>query len=196
MFDEATGLEIFNGEAVTPGITLSLGHAADNNYRFDGFYSGTTADDITTPVSGTTIQMPAADLWLSARFTYVAPAPDPEPEPEPTVYYTVTRPEVEGATTDPVAGSYEVEAWSTFRFYLTTDTAYSESQPVVTTDRGETLTPRSSDGAYLVKYVRSDVDVFIDGLFPNNPVANESITDPHATSASALPRIWTEPSVL
>ena len=196
VFDEATGLEIFNGEAVTPGITLSLGHAADNNYRFDGFYSGTTADDITTPVSGTTIQMPAADLWLSARFTYVAPAPDPEPEPEPTVYYTVTLPEVEGATTDPVAGSYEVEAWSTFRFYLTTDTAYSESQPVVTTDRGETLTPRSSDGAYLVKYVRSDVDVFIDGLFPNNPVANESITDPHATSASALPRIWTEPSVL
>lgn len=199
VFDEATGLEIFNGEAVTPGITLSLEYAADNNYRFNGFFYGTTAGDVTTPVPGTSIQMPDENLWLSARFTYVAPAPDPEPEPEPEptpVYYTVTLPEVEGAVTDPVAGSYEVEAWSTFRFYLTTDTAYSESQPVVTTDRGETLTPRSSDGAYQVKYVRSDVEVFIDGLFPNNPVANESITDPHSAAASALPRIWTEPSAL
>ena len=192
VFDPVVGQYLFDREAVTPDITLSLEYAAANNYRFDGFFYGLTADDVTTPVSGTTIPMPAADLWLRARFTYEAP----EPEPEPTVYYTVTLPEVEGATTDPVAGSYEVEAWSTFRFYLTTDTAYSESQPVVTTDRGETLTPRSSDGAYLVKYVRSDVEVFIDGLFPNNPVANESITDPHAASDSALPRIWTEPSAL
>ncbi len=192
VFDPAVGQYLSDGEAVTPDITLSLEYAAANNYRFDGFFYGLTADDVTTPVSGTTLPMPAADLWLRARFTYEAP----EPEPEPTVYYTVTLPEVEGATTDPVAGSYEVEAWSTFRFYLTTDTAYSESQPVVTTDRGETLTPRSSDGAYLVKYVRSDVEVFIDGLFPNNPVANESITDPHAAADSALPRIWTEPSAL
>ena len=192
VFDPAVGQYLFDREAVTPDITLSLEYAAANNYRFDGFFYGLTANDVTTPVSGTTIPMPAADLWLRARFTYEAP----EPEPEPTVYYTVTLPEVEGATTDPVAGSYEVEAWSTFRFYLTTDTAYSESQPVVTTDRGETLTPRSSDGAYLVKYVRSDVEVFIDGLFPNNPVANESITDPHSAADSALPRIWTEPSAL
>ncbi|WP_455638102.1 hypothetical protein [Parabacteroides sp.] len=199
VFAPAVRQYLFDGDAVTPGITLLLEAAAADNYRFDGIYSGTTADAITNKVSGTTIPMPTTDLWLKAIFTCVVPPLDPEPEPEPDptpVYYTVTLPEVEGATTDPVAGSYEVEAWSTFRFYLTTDTAYSESQPVVTTDRGETLTPRSSDGAYLVKYVRSDVEVFIDGLFPNNPVANESITDPHAAADSALPRIWTEPSVL
>ena len=190
VFDEATGLDILDGYAVTPGIPLSLGAAAANNYRFDGFFSGTTADDVTTPVSGTTIPMPAADLWLSARFTYVAPPPPP------TVYHTVTLPAVEGAVTNPRPGSYTIEAGRTFRFYLTLDTAYSESQPVVTTDRGETLTARSSDGAYLLKNVLGDVEIYIDGLYPNLPVANESITDPHAADRSALPRIWTEPSAL
>lgn len=180
---------ISDGDAVTPGITLSLGAAAANNYRFDGFFYGTTAGDVTTPVSGTTIPMPATDLWLSARFIYVAPPP-------PTVYHTVTLPAVEGAVTNPRPGSYTVEAGRTFRFYLTLDTAYSESQPVITTDRGETLMPRNGDGAYLVKFIHSDVEVFIDGLFPNNPVANESITDPHTADRSALPRIWTEPSAL
>ncbi|RDU47417.1 hypothetical protein DWU89_19745 [Parabacteroides acidifaciens] len=190
VFDEATGLDILDGYAVTPGITLSLKPSAANNYRFDGIYSGTTADDVTTPVSGTTIPMPAADLWLSAHFTYVAPPPPP------TVYHTVTLPAVEGAVTNPRPGSYTIEAGRTFRFYLTLDTAYSESQPVVTTDRGETLTARSSDGAYLLKNVLGDVEIYIDGLYPNLPVANESITDPHAADRSALPRIWTEPSAL
>ena len=112
------------------------------------------------------------------------PEPEPEPEPMPTVYYTVTLPAVEGATTDPAAGTYEVESWSTFRFYLTLDTAYSESQPVVTTSRYETLAPRSSDGAYLLKYVRNDVEVYIDGIVKNpDPVANETIEVPS-------PKVW------
>lgn len=110
------------------------------------------------------------------------PEPEPEPEPMPTVYYTVTLPAVEGAITDPAAGTYEVESWSTFRFYLTLDTAYSESQPVVTTSRYETLAPRSSDGAYQVKYVRNDVEVYIDGIVKNpDPVANETLATVPAT---------------
>ena len=114
-----------------------------------------------------------------------APTPPPKPDPEPTpptVYYTVTLPAVEGAITDPAAGTYEVESWSTFRFYLTLDTAYSESQPVVTTSRYETITPRSSDGAYQVKYVRNDVEVYIDGIVKNpDPVANETLATVPAT---------------
>ena len=88
---------------------------------------------------------------------------------------------MEGAITDPAAGTYEVESWSIFRFYLTLDTAYSESQPVVTTSRYETLAPRSSDGAYLLKYVRNDVEVYIDGIVKNNPVANETLATVPAT---------------
>lgn len=97
------------------------------------------------------------------------------PDPEPT-YYTVTLPSVEGAATDPVAGSYDVESWDNFRFYLTLDADYNQSVPVVTTDRGETITPRTSDGAYIVKYVRSDLVISIGGIVKNPPpVANAEI---------------------
>lgn len=117
------------------------------------------------------------------------PTPDPNPVPDPTpVYYTVTLPALEGATTDPVAGDYEVESWSSFRFYLTLDKDYDQSVPVVTTSRGETIEPRTSDGAYLVKYVRSAVTISIAGIQKNTDVANETI--------EAGVKVWTEPSAL
>lgn len=111
----------------------------------------------------------------------VQPKSDPDPGPVeppyvPPVYYTVALPAVEGAVTDPVAGDYDVESWSTFRFYLTLDEDYNQSQPVVTTDRGDVIPPRSSDGAYLVKFVRSDVAITISGVVKNpDPVANAEI---------------------
>ena len=98
---------------------------------------------------------------------------------------------MEGATTDPAAGTYSVEAKESFRFFLTLDEAYSQSQPVVITDRGETITPCTSDGAYIVKTVHSDVSISIAGIVENDPVANESIAAP----SDAL-RIWTEPGTL
>lgn len=107
------------------------------------------------------------------------PPTPPEPTPEPTVFYTVTLPSVEGTTTDPIAGTYEVESWSSFIFYLHLDQPNEQAQPIVTTDRGETLTPRTSDGAYVVKYVRSDITVMIDGI----AVANETI-------AATATKVW------
>lgn len=111
--------------------------------------------------------------------------PPYEPPYEPSVEtYTVILPSVEGAATDPAAGEYEVEAWGSFRFYLTLDKGYDQSEPVVTTDRGETITPRSSDGAYIVKYVRTDMEIFINGIVKNpDPVANEKIE-------TGRPKIW------
>lgn len=101
--------------------------------------------------------------------------PPVEPE-EPTVYYTVTLPSVDGVTTDPVAGDYKVEAWDSFRFYLTIGKDYDQSKLVVTTSRHETIEPRSSDGAYIIKYVRTDVEIRIDGVVKNpDPVANAEI---------------------
>lgn len=118
------------------------------------------------------------------------PGPDPDPDPTPPpVYYTVTLPAVEGAVTDPVAGSYEVENWSSFRFYLTPDKDYDQSVPVVTTSRGETIEPRSSDGAYIIKYVRTPVVISIAGIEKNTDVANS------ATLEAGL-KVWTEPSAL
>lgn len=102
------------------------------------------------------------------------PDPNPGTEPDPT-YYTVTLPAVEGATTDPVAGSYEVESWSNFRFSLTLAKGYEQSQPVVTTSNGGEIKPSTSDGAYIVS-VRNDMEIYIDGIVKNpDPVGNETI---------------------
>lgn len=168
--------DFLQGDALPSDIFTRSG------YTFQGWY-----DD---PDGGTKVETVTEPQTLYARWKAV-PVPEPEPEPAPTIYYTVTLPFVEGAATDPVAGDYDVESWSTFRFYLTLDTAYSQSQPIVTTDRGETLVPRTSDGAYLVKYVRTDVEVYIDGIEKNNPVANEPIR-----TAAPEPEIWSEDACL
>ena len=167
-----------DGDAVRPGTPLTLSYSTGTDYFFEGFFSGTGQGSVDTPLGGSTVEMPRADLWLRASFRYEAPTP-----PEP-VYYTVTLPSVEGVTTDPAAGSHQVESWDNFRFYLTLDEAYDQSVPVVTTDDGKTITPRTSDGAYVLKYVRSDLSVTISGIVKNPPVANEPV-------ASAATRIFT-----
>lgn len=91
--------------------------------------------------------------------------PDNNPQP---VYYNVTLPDIEGATFDRGAGDHEVEAWSSFIFHLSLAEGYKkDSHPVVTTDRGETIKPRQSDGAYVVGAVRSDVNVSVSGIVPD-----------------------------
>lgn len=157
---------------IANGTVLSITATPDGGYRLKQL----TVDG--SPITGSTHTV-MADATLSAEFelTPVTPPVDPDPTPPvPTVYYTVTLPSVEGAATDPVAGEYEVEAWGNFRFYLTLDKEYDQSEPVITTDRGETITPRNSDGAYIIKYVRNDVEIFIDNIVKNpDPVANETI---------------------
>ena len=136
-----------------------------------------TADG--TPITGTTHTV-TGNVTLSAEFEAKSGGGnegDGGGTTTPTVYHTVTLPAVEGATTDPVAGDYEVEAWSSFRFYLTLNKEYDKSEPVVTTDRSETITPRSSDGAYIIKYIREPIEILIDGIIKNpDPVGNETVT--------------------
>ena len=182
------GIELSDGSKIVSGTLLTLSYTESPNYRFSEYLSGSSADNLRT-LSGNTIQISDADLYLSARFNYEDPTPPPPPAP---IYYSVFLPGVEGAVTDPVAGTYDVESWSTFRFYLTLDADYDESQPVVTTSRGETLQPRTSDGAYLLKNVCTDVEVFIDGIEKNPPpVANEPIR-----AESPEPEIWSEDACL
>ena len=145
---------------------------------------GSVANATYSDIDGTyTFTMPAAATTVSVKFK-ADPEPEPEPDDDdddsgvvtPTVYYTVTLPEVEGATLDPGAGDYDVESWSTFRFYLTLAPEYDQSLPIVTTDRGETIAPHQSDGAYLVKFVRTNVAITIDGIVKNpDPVANDAV---------------------
>lgn len=168
------------------GNDISFTVSPDAGYELDGTPS-VTEDGSGATVSCNesngkyTFMMPAGAVSISATFkepdpVVPDPTPDPDPTPVPPVYYTVSLPAVDGVITDPVAGEYSVEAWSSFRFYLTLDKEYDQSVPVVTTDRFETITPRSSDGAYIVKYVRNDVEISIDGIVKNpDPVANEEL---------------------
>lgn len=120
----------------------------------------------------------------------VDPIVPPVGPSEPEVTYTITLPALEGAATDPAAGDYKVTDWSDFGFLLTLDAAYNQSAPIVTTDRGETIEPRVSDGKYVIKRVRSNVSVSISGIVKNpDPVANEEVSSP------AL-RIYTDEGVL
>lgn len=178
-------ITVNNGEKVMRDTELTItATPSDNTYKLK-----TLTVNSSNFASGATHKV-ADNVTVSATFETesVDPGPiDPDPTPtppQPTVYYTVTLPSVEGVATDPVAGEHEVESWSNFRFYLTLDSAYNQSVPVVTTDRGETLTPRQSDGAYILNQVRSDVEIYISGIVKNpDPVANEAIK---ATAA----KVW------
>ena len=141
-------------------------YAPDGSWQFIPLIAsgGTVQNSIT-------FTMPATEVVV--RFAIHEQAlPDPDPTP---IYYDITLPAVKGAVSDPVAGTYSVEAWDSFKFYLTLDKDYNQSEPVVTTDRGEVLKPRNSDGAYVVSSVRRDITIRIDGIRQNASVANEEI---------------------
>ena len=174
---EGNKTEALDGDKITFTATPA------NGYKLSGLPTVTKAGggNVTVNSEGNnkySFDMPDDAVTIAATFSKDNPDPQPPvtPDPEPTVYYTVALPSVEGATTDPVAGEYEVEAWGSFRFYLTLDKGYDQSEPIITTDRGEAITPRSSDGAYIVKYVRQPVEIRIEGVVKNpDPVANEMI---------------------
>lgn len=163
------------GSSISGGMVLTITATPNTGYDL----ASLKVND-TDFISGETYIV-NSDVKVEATFSKIPPEPDPNPEPGPgpdypITYYSVMLPQVEGITTDPEAGEYEVESWSSFRFYLTLAPEYDQSNPIVTTDRGETITPRASDGAYIVKYVRSNVEIFIDGVVKNpDPVANGTV---------------------
>ena len=137
--------------------------------------------------------MPAADVTVTATFkaSSVPPVnppviPDDPDDPAP-VRYTVTLPTVEGAATDPAAGSYEVESWGNFSFLLTLGEGYRKDSHPVVTARGETLTPNASTGKYIIPNVQSDITVGITGIVKDVATGNESLSDGfHITTSGGL----------
>lgn len=184
---DQNGIDLPSTSKIGAGTELTVTVSGNTKEIGNVIYTqadGTKEIATLSDIDGTyTFTMPAAATTVSVKFK-ADPEPEPEPDDDdddsgvvtPTVYYTVTLPEVEGATLDPGAGDYDVESWSTFRFYLTLAPEYDQSLPIVTTDRGETIAPRQSDGAYLVKYVRTNVAITIDGIVKNpDPVANDAV---------------------
>ena len=196
--DLSAGDAMPSDHTATGQVTLTakpaVAEGADVSYQWQKQENGSWTDvsnpytraavagspDFTTNISGTyrcriTVEKGSVSTTLLTLPATATVNSTPDPDPEPT-YDTVTLPPVEGAATDPVAGSYDVESSDNFRFYLTLDADYNQSVPIVTTSRGETITPRTSDGAYIVKYVHSDLVISIGGIAKNPPpVANAEI---------------------
>ena len=178
--------QAIEGETVTLTVTPAQGYEQETlSYTTDG---GTTET-----ITGTTFVMPAADVTVTATFkaSSVPPVnppviPDDPDDPAP-VRYTVTLPTVEGAATDPAAGSYEVESWGNFSFLLTLGEGYRKDSHPVVTARGETLTPNASTGKYIIPNVQSDITVGISGIVKDVATGNESLTDGfHITTSGGL----------
>lgn len=83
-------------------------------------------------------------------------------------YYDITLPEIEGATTQPEAGTYTVEEGTDFSFTLTLAEGYEQSVPIVTLSDGRTLVP-DNRGQYVISYVDADLTVSITGIEPDIP---------------------------
>lgn len=150
-------------------LTKTEAFAPDGSWRWADLSGSLTATALTFIMPAT-----AVTVRFALEEDTTPDIPDTPDIPE-TVYYTVILPRLEGAVTDPAAGDHQVESDDNFIFYLLLDAAYDQSEPTVTTDGGEILTPRVSDGAYIVKNVRGNVEIFIDGIRRNEATANEAV---------------------
>lgn len=146
-----------------------------------GSASGPTSSSYETKVAGTyrcaiTSKKASTTTTLYTKTAEVTLKSDPDPAP---TKHSVTLPAVTGATTDPVAGVYQVDPGSDFAFSLTLGKDYDQSKPVVKNSRGETITPRTTDGKYVVTSVREDITIQITGIMSNIPtgIAGTEIGD-------------------
>lgn len=160
-------IAVSDQDKVADKTVLTVSGVPASAYTLESITVTPKGGQATTLNNNSTYTMPESEVSFAATFKQQTP-------PEAT-YHSVTLPAVEGATTNPVAGIHQVESWSNFRFTLTLDEEYSQSTPIVTTSRGETILPSVSDGAYEVTYVREPVIISISGIVKNNPVGNVSV---------------------
>lgn len=102
----------------------------------------------------------------------------PPYESDPVITYTVTLPAVEGITTDPVAGDYSVEEYSSFSFTVTVAEGYREQSVPVVKVNGSVFEPADTDGHYKIKFIRSDQSIIVEGILADTPTANETLGTP------------------
>ena len=122
-------------------------------------------------------------IVITASDTKPETPEDPDPDPEEPVYYTVSLPQIEGATTEPDFGTHEVMAGDSFTFWIILDEDYNESNPIVRVD-GDLLEP-DAKGEYVIETVRANTVITIEGIVKNDDTAIGSIDEMDAV------RVWT-----
>lgn len=127
---------------------------------------------------------------IELKGNILSSTPPPIPPPTPEVY-TIVMPRIEGATTDPAAGSYRIAPPYSFSFSLTLEDEYDRSDVVVLVN-GEELQPlplRSTTYSYRIDNISEDLSIEIRNVVRNNAVSNETIrTD--------IPKVYTQPGTL
>lgn len=159
----------------TVSITATTG--ASIYYTTDGstpavnngtLYTGSFTLTATTTVKAIAVLDGKVSDPAEQTFTYIYVPP------VISTYYTVTLPSVEGVTLSRKPGNYTVEEGYSFSFGLTLDEGYGQSQPVVKAN-GTEITPRQSDGKYVIRNVEEDIQVTIEGIVKDDPTANAVI---------------------
>lgn len=161
--DEMSGIDkvLIDGTLITLTDNTYNGHSTAGNHTIEVF-----------DVAGNKTTM-SFTLEKKDDDPYVPPY-----EPDPVITYTVTLPAVEGITTDPVAGDYSVEEYSSFSFTVTVAEGYREQSVPVVKVNGNVYDPVDANGHYKIKFIRSDQSITVEGILADTPTANEALSTP------------------
>lgn len=161
--DEMSGI----GKVLLDGTLITL---TDNTYNGHSTAGNHTIEVFDVAGNKTTMSF---TLEKKDDDPYIPPY-----EPDPVITYTVTLPAVEGITTDPVAGDYSVEEYSSFSFTVTVAEGYREQSVPVVKVNGSVFEPADTDGHYKIKFIRSDQSIIVEGILADTPTANETLGTP------------------
>lgn len=170
-------IEPVAGKSIDILIPYPTGTDMKDAFTFLHLLSDNTIEEITPENTPAGLKLRVSSFSLFILVHTKADNPDPTPPYVPPVistYYTVTLPSVEGVTLSRKSGNYTVEEGYSFSFALTLDEGYGQSQPVVKAN-GTEITPRQSDGKYVIRNVEEDIQVTIEGIVKNDPTANTVI---------------------
>ncbi|MBC5631218.1 putative Ig domain-containing protein [Parabacteroides hominis] len=148
---------------VDKGTTAVDGAPGEHTFQIEGTAGEHTIILAVKDAAGNTNEF--APVVFMLHSSYIPPA---------VTYYTVTLPSVEGVTLSRKAGGYTVEEGYSFSFGLTLDEGYGASVPVVKAN-GVEITPRESDGKYVIRNIEEDIQVTIEGIVKDDPTANAVI---------------------
>ena len=145
-----------NSRTVNHGDPVSVTAMADENYKFQSWTDGETANPRTF--------MAESDVTLQARFV------------KDSAGFSVILPELEGVTVKPLTGySTEVKPGGKFKFYLRLEADYDESVPVVYANN-EKLNVNQE--VYSIYDISENIRISVDGIVRNKvkPVLQEHVS--------------------
>lgn len=134
-----------NSRTVNHGDPVSVTATADENYKFQSWTDGETANPRTFVAE--------SDVTLQARFV------------KDSAGFSVILPELEGVTVKPLTGyPTEVKPGGKFKFYLHLDADYNESVPVVYVNNEEL---NVNQEVYSIYNISENIRISVDGIVRN-----------------------------